>query len=63
VHDAAPGRHPLQRARPHEPTVAEAVGVLDRARDHVGHRLESAVRVPREAGDEVLDVGAVHLVE
>ena len=35
------------------PAVAQAVAVLDRAGEHVGDRLDAAVRMPREAGEVV----------
>lgn len=49
VHDAAPGRHPLQVARADGALVSAEVLVQERPFQHVRHRLESAVRVVGEA--------------
>ena len=43
--------------------VAEAVAVLDGAGEHVGDRLDAAVRVPREAGQVVVRVVVAEIVE
>ena len=49
VEDAAAGGHPLHVARTERALVAQAVGVVDRAGQHVGDGLDAAVRVPRKA--------------
>ncbi len=50
VEDAAAGGHPLHVAGTERALVAQAVGVVDRAGQHVGDGLDAAVRVPGEAG-------------
>src|SRR5208282_5282785 len=46
----AAGGHPLHVARAELAAVAEAVAVLDRARQHISDRLDAAMRMPGEAG-------------
>jgi hypothetical protein len=53
VEDPAARGHPLDVAGPELPRVPEAVAVEDRPREHVRDGLDSAMRVPREAGDVV----------
>ena len=48
VDDAAARGHPLHVAGAEAAAVAEAVAVLDVAGEHVGDRLDAAVRMPRE---------------
>ena len=48
---------------PMRAAVAEAVAVLDRAGEHVGDRLDAAVRVPREAGEVVGRALVAEIVE
>ncbi len=50
VDDAAAGRHPLHVAGAERAAIAEAVAVLDRAGEHVGDRLDPAMRMPRKPG-------------
>ena len=64
VHDAAPGRHPLHVARRDRAAVPGGVLVLELSLEHVGHRLEAAVRmVGRAHGLARAVVGRPHLVE
>ena len=56
VQDAAAGRHPLHVAGAEAAAVAEAVAVLDGPGEHVGDRLDAAVRMPREPGEIVVRV-------
>ena len=49
MHDAAAGGHPLHVAGAEGAAVAEAVAVLDGAGQHVGDRLDAAMRMPRKA--------------
>ena len=57
VHDAAAGREPLRVAPAEAGGGAEGVGVVDQAAAHERDRLEAAVRVAGEAGD---DLAVVH---
>ena len=63
VQDAAAGRHPLHVAGAEAAAVAEAVAVLDVAGEHVGDRLDAAVRMPRKAGEIVARVVVAEVVE
>ena len=63
MHDAAASRHPLHVAGAEGPAVAEAVAVLDRARQHVGDRLDAAVRMPRKPGEVVVGAVVAEVVE
>ena len=46
--DAAARRHPLDVARADRAVVAQTVAVIDVARQHVGNRLDAAMRMPRK---------------
>ena len=59
VDDAAAGGEPLRVAAPEASRRAERVGVVDDPAAHVGHGLEPAVRVLREAGHDLAVVHAV----
>jgi hypothetical protein len=61
--DAAPGGHPLHRARLQVAAVAQMVLVQHVAVEHVGDRLEATVRVVREAGEVIVRVVGEELVE
>ena len=54
MNDAAAGCHPLDIAGGNCAAVAKAVGVFDRAGQHIGNRFDAAMRMPREAGQVVL---------
>ncbi len=54
MHDAGSGRHPLHVARAERALIAEAVAMLDGAGEHIGDRLDAAMRMPREAAQIVL---------
>ena len=43
-----PGGHPLDVAGAEAAAIAEAVAVLDGTREHVGDRLDAAMRMPRK---------------
>ncbi|MEM8788138.1 MAG: hypothetical protein AAGE76_07740 [Pseudomonadota bacterium] len=49
VHDARPGGHPLDRARPQQAAIAQAVAVFDLAFQDVGYGLDAAMRMPGKA--------------
>ena len=61
--DAAAGRHPLDAARHQLAAVAAVVLVPHHAGEHVGHRLEAAVRVIGKAGRVVVAALGTELVE
>ena len=63
MHDAAAGGHPLDVAGADGARVAHAVAVVDLAGEHVGHRLDAAVRMPREPGQVVVRVTRFEVVE
>ena len=63
VNDAAPGGHPLDVAGADGAAVAHAVAVLHRSRQDVGDRLDSAVRMPREARQVILRNVIAEVVE
>ena len=63
MQDAASGRHPLHVTGTEGSPVAEAVAVIDGARQHVGDRLDSAVRMPRETGEVILRPVVAEIVE
>src|SRR5690606_40119871 len=56
VDDAAPGSHPLHAARFQVAFVAQMVAMAHMAVDDVGHGLEAAVRMRREAGGIVVRI-------
>src|SRR6266550_2404580 len=56
VQNAAARGHPLHVAGTHAAAVAQAVAVLDTTAQHVGDRLDAAMRMPRKAGEIVLGV-------
>ena len=61
--DAAAGRHPLHVAGAHLAAVAEAVAVLDGAREHVGDGFDPAMRMPRESREIRVRVVVAEVVE
>jgi len=64
VHHSTPGRHPLDVAGGDPAAVPGGVLVLERSLEHVGHRLEPAVRmIGRSHGLARAVVGRTHLVE
>ncbi len=63
VEDAAARRHPLDVTGPDDPLVPQAVLVLHGSGEHVGDRLDAAVRVPRESGPVVVRPVAAEVVE
>lgn len=63
VDDAATGRHPLHITGAQMPAVAEVILVQHVAREHVGHRLEAAVRMRWEALDVFVRAVAAELIE
>ena len=58
-----PGRHPLHVAGLDHACVAQAVAVRDRADQHVGDRLDAAMRVHREAGHVVGGIVGAEVIE
>ena len=63
VQDAAARRHPLDVAGAERAAVAETVAVLDGAVEHIGDRLDAAVRMPREPGEVILRAVVAEIVE
>ncbi len=63
MHDATASGHPLHAAGAQQPAVALVVTMAHAARKHVGHRLEAAMRVIREAGQIIVRVVRTKLVE
>ena len=63
MEDAAARGHPLHVAGAEAAAVAEAVAVLDGAGEHVGDRLDAAVRMPRKPGEVVLGIVVAEVVE
>ena len=63
VDDAAARRHPLDIAGAERAAIAEAVAVIDRARQHVGDGLDAAVRMPGESSLELLRSIVAEVVE
>ncbi len=63
VDDAAAGRHPLHVTGADRALVAEAVGVIDRAGQHVGDGLDAAVRMPGKAAQVVVGHVVAEVVE
>jgi len=59
----APSRHPLHIAGGDRTLVAETVTVIDGPREHVGDRLDAAVRMPGKAGQIIVRVFAAEVVE
>ena len=55
MQDAAPGGHPLHIARSNQPGIAQAVSVVDRAFQHIGHSFNASMRMHRKATDWSLD--------
>src|SRR5262249_27527941 len=46
--------HPLDVTRSNRTAVAETVAVFDRSREHIGDRLDAAMRMPRKASQIIL---------
>ena len=63
VQDAAARGHPLDVARGHAALVAEAVAVGDFAGQNVGDGLDSAVRMPGEAGEIVRGILVAEVIQ
>ena len=63
MHDAAAGGHPLHATALEIPGVAEMIFVPQMAVEHVGHRLETAVRMRRKTGDVIVGVLGGEVVE
>jgi len=49
MHDARACRHPLHRARAKHTAVPQAIPMLHLALQHIGNRLNAAMRMPRKA--------------
>ena len=63
MEDAAPGGHPLHVAGFKIAAIAEAVAVLDAAGQHIGDRLDAAMRMPRKAGAIIVGPVVAKIVE
>ena len=63
VHEATARRHPLHAARHEHALVAMVVAMAHAAIQHVGDRLEAAMRVIRKAGDVVFGLVRAELIE
>ncbi|MOA47752.1 hypothetical protein D3C78_1704180 [compost metagenome] len=60
---ATAGSHPLHAARPEQAFVIAAVAVAHAPGQHVGHRLEAAVRMRRETGDVVARIVGAEFIQ
>src|SRR6266403_5515234 len=63
MQNAASGSHPLHVSRCHLPLVAQAVAVLDRARQHIRNGLDAPVRMPRESREVILRIVVAESVQ
>src|SRR5688500_7599448 len=63
MEDAAACGHPLDVTRTHLATIAEAVTVLDRSREHVRDGFNSAMRMPWEAREIRVGIVIAEVVE
>ena len=63
MHDPAARGHPLHVAGGERAAIAEAVAVIDVAGEHVGDRLDAAVRMPRKPGAIVVGTIVAEIVE
>src|SRR5579862_1152633 len=63
MHEPASRGHPLDASGREHPLIAVVIAVAHAPIEHVGHRLEAAVRVVREAGDIVLRPVGAELIE
>ena len=63
VQDATPSGHPLDITSPQQPLVPEAIAVLDRSAQNISDRLDTSVRVPREAISVVVWIVIAQVVE
>src|SRR5579871_431044 len=54
VDNAATRRHPLHIPSRDGAAISHAVAVLHGSRQHVGNRLDAAMRMPRKAGEVIL---------
>src|SRR5437588_11839513 len=61
--NATPGGHPLHVARAHASTIAEAVAVFHGAREHIGNRLDAAMRMPRKAREICIWIVVAEIVQ
>jgi hypothetical protein len=61
--DAARGRHPLDIAGTQVPAIAHVVLVAHMPVEHVGHRLESAMRVRRKSREVIVGIVRIKLIE
>ena len=61
--DAATGRHPLHAARRKYAFAAMIVVVLEHAFEHVGYRLEAAMRMVGKSGDVLVGLVRAERVE
>ena len=63
MQNAAAGRHPLHVAGSEIAAIAQAVAVLDAARQHVSNGLDAAMRMPRKAGPVIVRPVVAEIVE
>ena len=63
VNDAAARGHPLHVAGGDGAVVAHAVAMLHGSGEHVGNRLDAAVRMPRKSGEVILGDVIAEIVE
>ena len=63
VENSAPGGHPLHVAGPELAPVSQTVAMIDASRQHIGDRLDAAVRMPRKSGAIVFRTIVAEVVE
>src|SRR2546423_1919432 len=63
MQDAAPGRHPLDVTSAHFSAIAQAVAMFDSPGEHVGDRLNPALRMPGDACEIGIRVVVAKIVE
>src|SRR5215211_2409481 len=63
MHDPAAGGHPLHIAGAKRAAVAEAVAMIHRTRQHIGDRLNAAMRMPGKSGGVILRTVIAEVVE
>src|SRR5262249_31642690 len=63
VENSAPGRHPLHVASAELAPVSQTVAVIDASRQHIGDRLDAAVRMPGKSRAIVFRTIVAEVVE
>src|SRR5262245_12654240 len=63
MEDAAARGHPLHVARAERSAIAKAVAVINRAGEHIGDRLDAAMRMPRKTREIVVGTLVAKIIE